>query len=102
MAREKPERELCVSGVDPSKIRIAFLTPEFPEFTSSGGLGSYILRICRVLKGLGHDPEVITLSREGVGPIQVNRILVHRVHHPRRMPWKGLYRFPYVFRTKPF
>jgi len=43
-------------------LRIAFLTNEFIiESPSHGGLGNYVNRITKALKGLGHEPEIFVL-----------------------------------------
>ncbi len=43
--------------------RIAFLTPEYvTNAPTGGGLASYVDRIARVLRTMGHEPEVFTLA----------------------------------------
>jgi glycogen synthase len=43
--------------------RIAFLTPEYvTNAPTGGGLASYVARMARILRAMGHDPEVFTLA----------------------------------------
>ncbi len=62
-------------------LRIAFLTSEFIiEKPNGGGLGSYLNRIARVLKEMGHEPEIF-VRRAGTN---VSDVINHdgvRVEH---------------------
>ncbi|MCP4891253.1 MAG: glycosyltransferase family 4 protein [Planctomycetaceae bacterium] len=50
-------------------MRLAFLTPEFPDCDSSrGGLGNFVYRVARVSAKLGHDVSVFTGATDAVGP----------------------------------
>lgn len=45
-------------------LRIAFVTPEYIVDKFNGGLANYIYRITQALNALGHQPLVITPSRQ--------------------------------------
>ncbi|MFT5444256.1 MAG: glycosyltransferase involved in cell wall biosynthesis [Myxococcota bacterium] len=60
-------------------MRIAFVTPEFvsePRF--DGGLANYLLRVTRMLNGLGHEPHVIVASDRDEDLV-FEGVAVHRV-----------------------
>jgi glycosyltransferase involved in cell wall biosynthesis len=60
-------RAALARGVVP--LRVAFVTPEFPDGASaSGGLGSYLQRICAALQEAGHRPEVFCLGAADAKP----------------------------------
>lgn len=56
-------------------LRIAFLTPRFAHDIESGP-DTYVYRITRVLKEMGHDPEVFAPSSNIEGPIDCYGIRV--------------------------
>jgi glycosyltransferase involved in cell wall biosynthesis len=61
-------------------MRIAFLTPEFiTENPSGGGLASYLGRMTALLRDLGHEVEVFTLSHHPPLAVQCEGIRVQRV-----------------------
>ena len=71
-------------------LRIAFLTSEFIiESPSHGGLGSYVNRITKALKGLGHDPEIF-VSRARPDTPSVMDIEGIRVEHVAAIDHLGI------------
>src|SRR6185295_5838046 len=83
----------------PSKLRIAFATPEYVTETHfDGGLANYINRVSRALAQLGHDVHVVTLSLKDEEPFLHQGVMVHRVALKRG--WETLNRFTrYVLPT---
>jgi glycosyltransferase involved in cell wall biosynthesis len=77
-------------------LRIAFLTPHFVTEPCSGGLGSYLHRLAKVLSELGHKPEVFTLSQEKPGLIEFDGIRVERVSHASNIPLRLLNRLSHL------
>jgi len=67
-------------------LKIAFVTPTFVTEPNSGGMGAYLHRLTKALRDLGHQPEVLTLSREMPGPIEFEDIRVERVSPSRAIP----------------
>lgn len=71
----------------PKRMRIAFLTPEFPsEDPDAGGLATYVHRMARLLIDAGHEPEVFVSSRKGSDATTYNGVQLHRVHFKRNHP----------------
>src|SRR5690242_11169967 len=63
-----------------TRLRIAFLTPEFvTDSPEAGGLASYLGRMAKTLRELGHQPEVFTLSTVAPGESIYYGVPVHRV-----------------------
>ena len=74
-------------------LRIAFLTPEFVnEEYVPGGISSYVYRITRALKLLGHDPEVFVRSRNVPALYEFEGMRVRRVHPYENIPLRALSR----------
>lgn len=46
-------------------MRIAFLTPEYPPFGVTGGIGSYVSTIAPALVARGHDVHVVVCTGSG-------------------------------------
>jgi glycogen synthase len=68
----------------PARMRIAFLTPEFPtETDAAGGLAAYVSRMALALQAEGHVPEVFTLSTNDEGALEWRGVTVHRVKPAR-------------------
>lgn len=62
-------------------LRVALVAAEFPsEWSSGGGLGTYLGRLVRVLRDAGHEPEVFVSSREAPEVIAWQGVRVERVH----------------------
>lgn len=78
-------------------MRIAFLTTEYPtERFFSGGLASYLRRICQALLEYGHEVEVFCAT-DGDGRVDDAGVMVHRVKPASALP--GLIaRAPYLWR----
>ncbi|HEV6955291.1 MAG TPA: hypothetical protein VKY86_18780, partial [Promicromonospora sp.] len=74
----------------PGRLRVAFLTPEYPtELTGEGGVGSYVHKTAHLLAGLGHDCTVFVTSDEG-GLLQDGAVAVVRVPRSRSLAARGL------------
>ena len=74
-------------------LRIAFLTPEFVnEDYVPGGISSYVYRITKALKLLGHDPEVFVRSRAVPAQYELEGIHVERVRPYENIPLRILRR----------
>jgi len=78
-------------------LRIAFLTPEFvTEMKGEGGLATYTNRITQVLRDMGHEPEVFTLTKTKPEVIDHHGVRVERVEakNTRLIRWlRGLSQF---------
>jgi glycosyltransferase involved in cell wall biosynthesis len=67
-------------GISPSKLRIAFATPEYvTEDHFDGGLANYLNRISKLLADRGHDVHVVTLSGKDERRFTHEGVMVHRV-----------------------
>ena len=76
-------------------VRIAFVTPEFPtEFTTAGGLSTYLGRMSRTLVSLGHHVEVFTISQEVSEVVEFHGVRVQRVHAPAARWWEQVCALP--------
>lgn len=75
--RELPSPSLSQSSV---RMRIAFVTREYPPETAWGGIGSFYASLARSLVEAGHDVEVFAqgLDRE-YSKTDESGVLVHRV-----------------------
>ncbi len=72
-------------------MRIVFLTVEFPtEVDNAGGLGSYLHRIVRVVRDVGHVPEVITISSQKPEVLDAGGVRVERVPMAERVGSRAL------------
>ena len=73
------------------KKHIAFVTPEFPtEWTTGGGLSTYLGRMSRTLALMGHNVEVFTISQEVSEIIEFHGVRVQRVQAPPARWWEKL------------
>jgi glycogen synthase len=64
-----------------ARMRIAFLTPQYPsELPDSGGLATYVQRVARLLLNFGHDAEVFVCSQSQSETIFDGSVAVHRVN----------------------
>ncbi len=65
--RRAEERQLLSAGERPAhrseKLRVLFLTTEYPGLTHSGGLGTYTATIAGGLRERGHTVEVMVCAR---------------------------------------
>lgn len=89
----------AITLMPPSKLRIAFATPEYvTESHFDGGLANYTNRVSRALAQLGHDVHVVTLSLKDEEAFLHEGVMVHRVTLKRG--WQTLNRFTrYVLPT---
>lgn len=55
-------------------------------------MGAYLDRLTKILHGLGHEPEVFTLSRERPGVVEFEKIRVDRVQIPNNVPLRAIRR----------
>ncbi len=82
------------TGSNMPPLRIAFVTPEFvSESDRGGGLGNYLNRMTKALRGLGHEVEVFLLSDKHPPVIDFEGVRVHRVqaaheHLAMRVAWR--------------
>jgi len=83
------------NGMIPASLRIAFVTPEFPtEWTTGGGLSTYLGRMSRTLALMGHNVEVFTISQEVSEIIEFHGVRVQRVQAPPARWWEKLCLLP--------
>jgi glycosyltransferase involved in cell wall biosynthesis len=80
-------------------VRFAFLTPTFVTEPNSGGMGTYLHRLTRALRELGHEPEVFTLSQATPGPTALDGVHVERVSPPRNLPLRAIARLSRLTRA---
>jgi len=66
-------------------LRIAFLTP---EFVGTGGLSSYVYRMSKALKDMGHEPEVFTPGNKKKQPIEFDGIRISYTGHSNSLPFR--------------
>ena len=77
------------------KKHIAFVTPEFPtEWTTGGGLSTYLGRMSRTLALMGHHVEVFTISQEVSEVVEFHGVRVQRVQAPAARWWEKLCALP--------
>ena len=68
------------ADMPPTKLRIAFATPEYvTENHFDGGLANYLNRVAKTLADLGHDVHVVTLSQENEAEFEHEGVMVHRL-----------------------
>ena len=78
-----------------SSLNIAFVTPEFPtEWTTGGGLSTYLGRMSRTLVLMGHHVEVFTISQEHSEVVEFHGVRVQRVQAPPARWWEKLCALP--------
>ena len=83
------------NGMIPASLRIAFVTPEFPtEWTTGGGLSTYLGRMSRTLALMGHHVEVFTISQEHSEVVEFHGVRVQRVQAPSARWWEKLCALP--------
>ncbi len=61
-----------------SRMRVAFLTPEYPTERAGGGLAAYVRRMAISLMEAGHEPEVFVFGQQASGVIVDKEIRVER------------------------
>ena len=68
------------ADMPPTKLRIAFATPEYvTENHFDGGLANYLNRVSKTLAELGHDVHVVTLSQQNEAEFEHEGVMVHRL-----------------------
>src|SRR4051794_6027265 len=62
-----------------SRLRLAFITYEYPPDTAVGGIATYARQAATLLAGRGHRVEVFAASGSRQGVFEEEGVLVHRV-----------------------
>ena len=68
-----------------NKMKIAFISFEYPPDTADGGIATYVHQAARMLVSRGHHVEVFTSSPHRSGSATEEDVLVHRVKE--KDPW---------------
>jgi glycosyltransferase involved in cell wall biosynthesis len=66
------------------RMRIAFISYEFPPDTAVGGIGTYVYQATALLAGRGHEVEVFAGSGTREGTVVQGKVTVHLIRDTKR------------------
>ena len=70
------------------KIKIAFISYEYPPDTAFGGIATYVKQAVNMLSQRGHYIEVFTASLDKVSSQEDDRVIVHRIKVDNRQEFR--------------